>query len=152
MNKDTSIIPKGDYCYVFTGNRGTDKDGLPSMETCNCPYSTVKEYGGVLQPYCRFVEKGSLHKDTTEEEYEKLLKYFGSEEEMDEELSLFLLWDGIKECGANLYTEEEEELIFSEDEEDQKKFDRMEKEWKAYFIKKCSKLKNEDSISNAISN
>lgn len=100
-NKDISVIPKGLYCYtikkiVHDANRGS------IIETNPCPYCTTKMYGETEQPFCSFLEKGSIHNNTTENEYEKILKYFdGDENKLKEELSLFLLWDGVKECGIN---------------------------------------------------
>ena len=105
--KDTSGIPKGDYCYTWI--EGTkNRYGMPDQKYC--PYMSVKEYGGVPVPYCKYMEWGSIDNAITEEEYAKLVKYFGSEEKMDEELPLFLLWDSCKECGENHYTPEEAEI------------------------------------------
>jgi len=108
--KDTSGIPKGDYCYVFDGRKGIDeKTGLPWMGTKRCPYYTHKEFDGVLVDWCDFMECGDVgNYDRTDEDIQKLIKYFGSEEKMEEALPLFLLWDGVKECGENTYDKDDE--------------------------------------------
>ena len=102
-DKDVSIIPKGDYCYVFL-KKGKNKYGIPKSKYC--PYMSGREYNGVVVSYCEYLEWGDLG-GITDEEYAKVLEYFGSEEKMNEILPLFFLWDSCKECGENYYTEEE---------------------------------------------
>lgn len=107
--KDTSIIPKGDYCYIWLNER--HESGLPKSQ--HCPYMCGKEYNGVIVSYCNYLELGDIG-GITEEEHAKVLEYFGSEEKMDQELPLFLLFDDCKECGENYYTEEEEKEKYGE--------------------------------------
>lgn len=106
--KDISKIPKGDYCYVFVD--GINKYGIPN--TKSCPYYSFREYNGVRVPYCEYMEYGDIGNHTTEEEYKKLLEYFGSKEKLDKELPLMLLFDSCKECGENHYTKEEEKEMY----------------------------------------
>lgn len=108
--KDTAIIPKGDYCYTLEESNSSYR--IPNFKYC--PYMTTKEYNGVKQPYCGYLEWGGIDNYTTEEEYAKLLEYFGSEEKISEELPLFLLFDSCKECGENMHTPEEEEEMYKE--------------------------------------
>ena len=104
MNKDISIIPNGIYCYNAIS--GPDKHGI--LNTKTCPYFKTKEYNGVWVPYCEYLEWGDVS-NVTDEEYKKLLEYFGNEEKMKGKLPLGLLWDGCKECGENNDIPEEEE-------------------------------------------
>jgi hypothetical protein len=107
--KDTTIIPKGDYCYKFDGRRGVDeKTGLPWMGTKNCPYMTSKEFNGVTVHWCDFLECGDVGNYCSDEDYKKLLEHFGSEKKLQEVLPLLLLWDGCKECGENTYDDDDE--------------------------------------------
>lgn len=101
-DKDVSIIPKGEYCYTYLHERGAN--GIPKAKSC--PYMCGKEYNGVVVSYCNYLEWGDIG-GITDEEYSKLLEYFGSEEKMKQELPLFFLFDDCKECGENKHTEEE---------------------------------------------
>jgi hypothetical protein len=106
--KDTSIIPKGNYCYVLTEEKG--KHGIPNAKYC--PYMSMKEYGGIPVTYCKYMEWGDVG-SIDDGEYKKLLEYFGGDEEkLHEELPLFILFDSCKECGENKYTPEEEEAMY----------------------------------------
>lgn len=101
-SKDTLMIPQGDYCYTFTGEKGIDEEtGLPYMRTKRCPYQSIREFNGVTVDWCDYLDCGDVGNCRTDEEYEKLLEHFGSEEELTKSLPLFLLWDGVKECGIN---------------------------------------------------
>lgn len=75
-NPDTSLIPKGSYCYTFLkGEQNTS--GFPKIKTC---------------PYYRFNEK-EHHQNNG------YCAYLGVGDW--EENSSSLLWDMIKECGIN---------------------------------------------------
>lgn len=112
---DKSIleIPKGDYCYSIIG--WEDVEGYTwkkPIYKC-CPYFTTKKFGEGEAWWCSFLELGDVGNGDGEENYQALLKHFGgSEEEMDKTLPLFLLWDQVKECGENHYTEEEENNLY----------------------------------------
>ena len=101
--KDTSKIPEGHYCYVpdveKNANRG-DNSGV--YYTKNCPYYSSIEDEGVTIPYCKFMEAGSVENGTSEEDYDKLIKKYGSIEKVWEKYPLDLLWDQVKECGENI--------------------------------------------------
>lgn len=105
--KDTSVIPKGDYCYTFT--KGKNQYGIPNSKYC--PYMSEKEYGGVSVIYCKYLEWGDVG-NISDDEYNKLLAYFGDEDKLHEELPLDLLWDSCKCCGENHYTPEEEKAMY----------------------------------------
>lgn len=98
--KDTSMIPEGDYCYTWieTPNRETNFRG----KTKSCPYFTKKEFNGVEVPWCSFLDCGGLDNNQEDSDIPKLIEHFGSEEKMNEALPLFLLWDQVKECGVNI--------------------------------------------------
>ena len=108
--KDTSVIPKGCYCY--SPAEGVSKYGIPNIK--NCPYMSSKEYNGVLVPYCEYLEEGD-EGNITEEDHKKLLEHFGSEEKLKEILPLDLLWDSCKCCGEN---EDFEELYGNTDQKE----------------------------------
>lgn len=94
--KDTSKIPFGPYCYSFSG--GANKYGCPNIKAC--PYYSHKTISGLQICWCKFLDKGGIG-DLDDQQYEKLLKKFGTKEKLFEELSLSLLWDMCKECGIN---------------------------------------------------
>lgn len=78
---DTSVIPKGFFCYTA---QGEFEDGKMPIKTC--PYWSID----ASQPeqangYCKFLKKGDWMEDGT-----------------------WLVWDQIKACGIN--EEENEEL------------------------------------------
>ncbi len=88
--KDTSVIPKGDYCYSLNENK----------ERQLCPYYRIipdrpEQYNG----WCDFLEKGDIEiaEDWIlydEKSGEKILAN-------DIPIPLSLLWDQCKECGIN---------------------------------------------------
>lgn len=78
MNKDTSVIPVGMYCYEWVG---TADNGDPVWK--NCPYwSRVDGRDEQENGYCSYMEKG------------------------DWEFYMGLLWDQCKECGVNMGEDE----------------------------------------------
>lgn len=73
MKKDTSLIPKGPYCYTTIG---WTEDNYKEVV---CPYWSIdktKEYQD--NGYCSFLDRGDWN-----------FEYGG------------LLWDKVKECGIN---------------------------------------------------
>jgi hypothetical protein len=104
--KDTSVIPKGSYCYTWIEE--PSKNNNYRGKTKVCPYYQFKIINGVEIPWCDYLNMGGTPGDGKwkgwEEEnnpMKKLITYFGSEAEVDEKLSLFLLFDMCKECGEN---------------------------------------------------
>jgi hypothetical protein len=85
MEKE-KLIPNGIYCY--NGN-------------VYCPYSTSKNFNDVRVPWCDYLDKGGVDNGHTEEEWNKLIEYFGTENNIFDFLPLDLLWDSCKECGIN---------------------------------------------------
>lgn len=101
-NKDTSVIPRGPYCYVPDVEKNANKDeNDPIYYTKPCPYFKYKKDEGVDVVYCEFLELGGTINGTSEEDYEKLLKKYGSRDARLEKYPLDLLWDQVKECGEN---------------------------------------------------
>jgi len=109
--KDTSVIPHGDYCYTWIEFPSVSNNFVGKTKTC--PYADVKDINGVHVPWCNYLDLGGTPGDGKWpgwEDYDKAIdtlnKHFGSEEETDKQLSLFLLFDGCKECGVNKYDDE----------------------------------------------
>lgn len=51
--KDTSVIPEGQYCYIFDGRTGILEDGRSWLGTKSCPY--YRSMKGELHSACTFV-------------------------------------------------------------------------------------------------
>lgn len=105
--KDTSIIPHSEYCYTWT--EVPSKENNYTGKIKQCPYYQIKNIDGVEIPWCDYLELGGTPGDGTwdgwndyEKALEKLSKHFGSKEEVDNKLCLFLLFDSCKECGINI--------------------------------------------------
>jgi hypothetical protein len=92
--KDKSLIPDGLYCYHF------DKSDKNSVKTKFCPYSVIKNINGVDVNWCDYINEGDTG-NCSDEDFEKLVEYYGSTDNVDENLKLSILWDGCKECGIN---------------------------------------------------
>ena len=76
MTKDTSLIPKGMYCYVPVVPNFL---GIGKLVIKKCPYWSLDEkHEKQDNGYCAYLEKG------------------------DWELCGGLLWDACKECGINM--------------------------------------------------
>lgn len=105
MNKDISIIPKGDYCYAYIDTK-----------YMKCPYwSIIKELPEQENGYCSYLEKSDY--DLNEDKGIAEWKNKDGEVTMitqPHEIGLSLLWDQCKECGLNYYTEAEEKLFYKE--------------------------------------
>ena len=99
-NKQQELIPPGMYCYVldYTKDNIFGSDSTPVVY---CPHSINKEINGINIPWCSFLDKGGVSNDNTDEEWKKLVEYFGSDDNVFDYLSLDLLWDSCKECGEN---------------------------------------------------
>ena len=104
--KDTSVIPKGDYCYTWIEVPSVENNFVGKTKVC--PYAEVKDINGVHVPWCNYLELGGFPgngkwagwEDSGKAD-EVLIEYFGSKEKMEEKLPLFLLFDSCKECGVN---------------------------------------------------
>lgn len=94
--KDTSIIPKGMYCYKSIGFEGDN------YLVAHCPYFFCTGHGTIL---CKFLDAESLSPEAGEGgdlDRELAYKYFGSKEKAWEAtVNGGLLWDSVKECGIN---------------------------------------------------
>lgn len=100
--KDTSVIPKGPYCYVPDVEKNANKDeNDPVYYTKPCPYFSYEEDEGVTVVVCKFLGEGGLLNGTKKKEFKKLKKKYGSKEAVWEKYPLDLLWDQVKECGEN---------------------------------------------------
>jgi hypothetical protein len=113
--KDITLIPKGNYCYTFAGR-------LPNSQGYKinlCPYWKHRseidnvEFHNQNDGYCTFLGTGDI-------EMNGELQYVltSPEDHPDKDIpmtadeigiSLSLLWDQVKMCGENHYTDEEEE-------------------------------------------
>jgi len=102
MEKDTSVIPVGHYCYVPDIEKNANKDEDDhAYYTKPCPYFKYKKDVGVGVVKCKFLGKGGLINGTTKKEFKKLKKKYGSSKKVYKKYPLFLLWDQVKECGEN---------------------------------------------------
>jgi len=110
-SKNTSVIPQGSYCYTWEESPSQENNCRGKVK--NCPYLTKKTFNGVDVPWCLFLNCGGLSNNTDDSEIPKLIEHFGSEEKMNEALPLFLLWDGVKECGVNDDPSEEDVIVRS---------------------------------------
>ncbi len=104
--KDTSIIPKGDYCYTWKEVPSESNNYRGKVNYC--PYYDVKNVNGVEFPWCNYLELGGTPGDGKWKGWEDHIKadevlteHFGSKEQMEDKLPLFLLFDSCKECGVN---------------------------------------------------
>ena len=90
MEKDTSVIPQGPYCYTY------DEDGTYRP----CPYyDTVDGAPEQYDGYCHYLEKGDLD---LEQEMELTDMETGETTKgSDLPFPVSLLWDQCKECGIN---------------------------------------------------
>ena len=98
-SKDTSVIPKGFYCY----------DGK-----YKCPYWDVREDKPDQENgYCHYLEKGDWN--VNKEKRYNVRKSDGTWGELEsaEEIGfpMSILWDQCKECDINYGIDNEEELI-----------------------------------------
>lgn len=92
-SKDTSVIPKGYYCYTPIGWDGDRYLTKP------CPYREYTEYGTVR---CNYLDVESIDPTPSGiESYQKAVEYFGSEDKVWKIDNGGLIWDAVKECGIN---------------------------------------------------
>jgi len=100
--KDTSVIPKGPYCYSPDEEKNANKDeNDPAYYIKTCPYFSYEEDEGVTVVVCKFLNEGGLIDGTEKKEFKKLKKKYGSKEAVWDKYPLDLLWDQVKECGEN---------------------------------------------------
>lgn len=102
MKKDKTVIPKGWYCYdIIKGKRVL------------CPYWSIrKDKPEQENGYCSFLGKGDWE-ENKEKNWRDSKGKLTSADEMG--INLSLLWDQVKECGENDYTDEELDKIIKED-------------------------------------
>ena len=104
------LVPPGPYCYTLDYSDPEKlKTSLYSIPVVYCPYHQSKDINGIICPWCTFINKGGVG-NCPDEEFDKLIAFFGSENNVFDHLSLDLLSDGCKECGMGGnydYTEED---------------------------------------------
>ena len=101
MNKDKSLIPKGDYCYSHI-------DG----KQVNCPYwSTINGLPEQESGYCSYLGYGDAEDNAKHELYDTVEKKV-----IEDAPGMSLLWDQCKECGENLWTDEDWEQMIDRGE------------------------------------
>jgi hypothetical protein len=89
-------IPQGRYCYTPKSyDNGEFKIKL-------CPFYTSIKDEGVRIPYCNLLNEGCVPNGTSEEDFYKLSKKYGSDAAVWDKYPLDLLWDQVKECGENI--------------------------------------------------
>lgn len=78
-------IPKGEYCYSINTIVKDNCKNVPSIKINICPFWNIdKEQPYQMNGYCNFLKQGDWEEDGT-----------------------LLLWDQVKECGINHYSESE---------------------------------------------
>jgi hypothetical protein len=118
VNKDTTVIPPGGYCYRVVRLRPNEilsedverfKKNLreylftPGWKEVLCPYWLRTDYGMVR---CDFLEVESLDEDDPNA-MEKALKHFSSEDAFRKANRYSLLYDEIKICDVRIDEAEE---------------------------------------------
>ena len=110
-----SIIPKGHYCYEYFKNGPVINKWCPYhqyLKVNDNLSATVDD--DIYITYCIFLKEGSIHNNTTDEQFDRIKEYFGfktDDDLFDSELfgsGADLLWDGCKECGINYGDEDDE--------------------------------------------
>jgi hypothetical protein len=91
------LIPPGTCCYV------NDKNGQ-----LNCPYLIKKNIKGIGVPWCKYLNKGGIDNNWTQEERNTLVNYYGSAKNMFEELPLEGIGIATKDCTINKKAKEED--------------------------------------------
>ena len=99
MNKDTSVIPKGFYCYDYDKKEycpyhGIDEN-LPEQENGTCSFLETNDWE---------INGGDSVKDITALDGRKVDADFGIDEKtgLQAHFPMSLLWDSCKECGENM--------------------------------------------------
>ncbi len=98
-NKDKTLIPPGPYCYIWK-IYPSKKNNYRGKTKC-CPFFIKKIINNVSVPWCEYLSLGGIDNNWNEKDWEQIRAHYKSEEEMDKELPLFLLFDQCKECGEN---------------------------------------------------
>jgi len=102
--KNTTIIPKGPYCY---GKLIESQNEYPFARRYElCPYQTIKKIAGVSVWWCKYLDRGGLPDNLNDKDFDKLVAHFGGRNETFDALPLTLLFDSVKECGVNEEYEE----------------------------------------------
>ena len=98
MEKDTSIIPKGDYCYTWKEVPSKSNNFRGKINRCS--YYEVKNVNGVEFPWCNYLEAGGIPSSNhwkgwnDDENPEKILiEHFGRETKRNEKLNLSNIFD-----------------------------------------------------------
>lgn len=127
MKFDKSLIPRGEYCYfikIRNEYKNVDFDDVKNFwkyyEGVNCPYWSDTGFG---MAHCKYLNQYSIFEYSKSDGYNKALKYFGSEEELEKHHTYSLLFDRIKSCGIN--HDEDDENTGGFEEIDDTKYQRI---------------------------
>lgn len=99
--KQEELIPPGPYCYVIDFTK--EDQNTTGVPVRYCPYHSKKEFNGVKVPWCLFLNEGGTDNYFTDEQWEKLVDHFGSDDNIFNFLPLDLLWDSCKQCSVKNY-------------------------------------------------
>ena len=89
MNKDTSVIPQGCYCYTLLD--APSKENGFKFKVKNCPYWSLNpDKPNQMNGYCSFLERGDWDVEIPADIPENFPLS-----------ALSLLWDKCKECNIN---------------------------------------------------
>lgn len=107
---DKSVIPLSDYCYTWLEYPSESNNYRGKTKTC--PYWGTKHIDGVEVAWCSFLNEGGIPMTgdwdgwESDDAYDKLVKHYGGEENLEKHLPLSLLFDMCKECGINMPPDE----------------------------------------------
>lgn len=107
-NKDTSVIPIGDYCYTWIEYPSKENGFRGKQEVCH--YYEWRTINGIEIPWCNYLNLGGTPAcgnwkgwENYENAMNILNNHFGGEKEANKQLCLGLLFDYCKECGVNCH-------------------------------------------------
>lgn len=102
MNEKIKGVPNGSYCYGYVPGIDSHQDLDPLEDLLElrryCKYWNPTEHGFVE---CKYLNRKALWIVTTQEVVNKAVEFFGSENEMEKQITGFLLGDAVKECDLN---------------------------------------------------
>jgi hypothetical protein len=94
--KDTSVIPKGEYCY-----------DVPTLDRTICPYWQRTDYGMVK---CNYMNLQDLDDWRGNDARQEAVAYYGGELEFEKNCYFSYLHDEQKICDVNMDREDEDYL------------------------------------------
>lgn len=97
-------IPFGPYCYSWI-EPPSSNNGFKGKSK-KCPFYSYKTINNVKVAWCDYLQKGGIINERDMDEFDRLVKYYGDEYQLSEELPFDNLYDWIKQCEVNLKPKE----------------------------------------------